>query len=123
MQPLSVVVLQSDFRIAQSLIASLCNSFHSVHLVRSLDELRSNIAKHRADVLILDLEVASVSEIGRLCHDFPRVCIVCTHRLADEEMWTEALSAGAVDICPSSDTRGILTAAMQNSSIRRSAAA
>jgi DNA-binding NarL/FixJ family response regulator len=82
--------------------------------VRSLGELRASIAKHRAKVVVLDIETASLSEVEKLSHDFPGVPIVCTHRLADEEMWTAALSAGAVDICPSSDTGAILTAALRN---------
>ena len=29
----------------------------------------------------------------------PSLCIVGTHRLADDKLWTEALSLGASDIC------------------------
>jgi DNA-binding NarL/FixJ family response regulator len=123
MQPLSVVLLQGDSRIAQSLINSLCSSFHSVHAVRSLGELRSSIAKHRPKVVVLDIETASISDVEQLSHDFPGVSIVCTHRLADEEMWTAALSAGAADICPSSDTRAILSAALHNVALARGFAA
>ena len=123
MQPLSVVLLQSDSRIAQSLVNSLCGSFHAVHIVRSLDELLTSIAKHRAKVVVLDIETNPISEVERLSRDFPGVSIVCTHRLADEKMWTAALSAGAADICPSSDTGAILTAALRNVSLSRGFAA
>jgi DNA-binding NarL/FixJ family response regulator len=123
MQPLSVVLLQSDSRIAQSLVNSLCGSFHSVHAVRSLDELRASIAKHRAKVVVLDIEDQPISEVQKLSRDFPGVSIVCTHRLADEEMWTAALSAGAADICPSSDTGAILSAALRNVTVSRGFAA
>ncbi|MBZ5599984.1 MAG: hypothetical protein LAN83_16850 [Acidobacteriia bacterium] len=123
MQPLSVVLLQSDFKIAQSLVNSLGGSFHSVHTVRSLDELRTSIAKHRAKVVVLDIETTSLAEVERLSRDFPGLSIVCTHRLADEEMWTAALSAGAADICPSSDTGAILTAALRNVAVSRGFAA
>jgi DNA-binding NtrC family response regulator len=114
MQPLSVVLLQGDSRIAQSLVNSLCRSFRSVHLVRSLDELRTSIAKHRAKLVVLDMETASMAEVERLSHDFPGTSIVCTHRLADEEMWTAALNAGAADICPASDTQAVLTSALRH---------
>jgi DNA-binding NarL/FixJ family response regulator len=114
MQALSVVLLQSDSRIAQSLVKSLCGSFHSVHTVRSLGELRISIAKHRAKVVVLDIETASIAEVERLSRDFPGISIVCTHRLADEEMWTAALGAGAADICPSSDAQAVLTSALRN---------
>lgn len=123
MQPLSVVLLQSDSQLAQVLVNSLCGSFHSVHAVRSLGELRNNIAKHRAKVAVVDIEAAPLSEVAKLSHDFPGVPIVCTHRLADEEMWTAALGAGAVDVCPSTDTKAILSAALRNVAMSRGFAA
>jgi len=119
----SVVLLQSDSRIRQSLVASLPHSFHRVQAVRSVNELRADVAKHRAEVVILDIEVASISDVERLSHEFPGIGIVCTHRLADEEMWTAALNAGATDICPSYDTRGILTAAVRSAVLAHPAAA
>ena len=123
MQALNVVLLQSDARVAQSLVSELSNSFHSVQQVQSLGEVRNSIAKHRAGIAILDMEKASLSDVERLSHEFPGASIVCTHRCADEEMWAAALNAGACDVCPSSDTRAILRAAMGNAGIRRSAAA
>jgi DNA-binding NarL/FixJ family response regulator len=123
MQPLNVVLLQSDSRVAQSLVSALAKTFGSVHEVQSLDELRTSIAKHRAGVAILDMEAASLSDVQRLSREFPKACIVCTHRLADEDMWTAALSAGAADVCPPSDTRGILRTALRNAFRAQSAAA
>jgi DNA-binding NtrC family response regulator len=123
MKSSSVVLLQGDPRIAQSLTASLFRSFRSVHTVRSVEELRSSILKHRAKVVILDMEMAPLPEVERLSHEFPGLSVVCTHRLADEEMWTAALSAGASDICPTYDTHSILTAAVRNASRARSVAA
>jgi len=119
MQPLNVVLLQSDSRVAQSLVSALAKTFGSVHEVQSLDEQRTSIAKHRAGVAIL----ASLSDVQRLSREFPKACIVCTHRLADEDMWTAALSAGAADVCPPSDTRGILRTALRNAPRAQSAAA
>jgi DNA-binding NtrC family response regulator len=113
MQFSSVVLLHSDPQISESLAASLCNSFHSVRAVGSVEELRGSIAKNRADVVIVDIEKAPLSDVERLSNEFPGICIVCTHRVADEEMWTAALNAGAVDIYPSDDARGILTAALR----------
>jgi DNA-binding NarL/FixJ family response regulator len=119
----SVVLLQSDPGITQSLAADLRYSFRSVKETRSLKELRTSIAKHRPEVAILDMEIASISEVGLLAHEFPSVSIVCTHRLADEEMWAAALNAGAADICPSQDKRGILTAVMRSALRAQSLAA
>ena len=123
MKSSSVVLLQIDPVIAQSLTASLLSSFRSVHAVRSVEELRSSILKHRAKVVILDMEMAPLPEVERLSHEFPGLSVVCTHRLADEEMWTAALSAGASDICPTYDTHSILAAALRNASRARSVAA
>jgi len=119
----SVVLLQGNPEIAQSLAASLLSSFRSVHAVRSMEELRASISKHRARVIILDIEMASLVEVESLSREFPGLSVVCTHRLADEEMWTAALSAGASDICPTYDTHGILTAALHNARRTRSVAA
>ena len=82
----SVVLLQSDPGIAQSLTTSLLSSFRSVHVAGSTDELRASILKHRARVVILDMEMASLPEVERLSHEFPGLSVVCTHRLADEEI-------------------------------------
>ena len=119
----SVVLLQVDPVVAQSLTNSLLSSFRSVHAVRSMEELRGSILKHRAKVVILDMEMASLPEVERLSHEFPGLSVVCTHRLADEEMWTAALSAGASDICPTYDTHSILSAAVRNARRAQSAAA
>src|SRR5690242_18660969 len=102
----SVVLLQSDSSTAQSLAVSLATSFHGIYLARSIAELRDSIAKRRAQVAIVDMEAASLSDVERLAHEFPATRIICTHRLADEEMWTATLTAGASDIYPTADTRG-----------------
>jgi DNA-binding NarL/FixJ family response regulator len=123
MRPLNVVLLQSDPGVTQFLIAPLCNSFRSVREARSLCDLRTSVAKHGAGVAILDLEMASISDVEGLTQDFPGICIVCNHRLADEQMWTATLSAGAADCCPSNDTRSILTATLRHATVARSMAA
>jgi len=111
MKPLSVVVFQGDGRSAESLAHSLHNHFRLVNVARDLEELRSAIPRHRADVAIVDLELARLDDVQQLCRQFTGTSIVCTHRLADERMWTLALAAGAVDCCTSSDVRAIVLAA------------
>ncbi len=123
MQPRSVVLFQSDARLAQALAAILCNHFHAVHFARSIEELQSAISKHRAAIAIFDVEGSGLSEVERLHRDFPALSIVCTHRLADEDMWTAALNAGASDICPASDTDAIVLSALRIAALTRSAAA
>jgi DNA-binding NarL/FixJ family response regulator len=123
MQSANVVLLQNDPQTSQSLVKFLCGSFHSIYPVRSLAELRTNIAKHRAQVVILDMELASIEDVERLTQEFPGTCIICTHRLADEEMWTAALNAGAADIVSAGDCRGILSAAQRTAAMSHSFAA
>jgi|SRR5690348_878563 DNA-binding NarL/FixJ family response regulator len=112
MQHTNVVLLQSDPNVAHALATSLANSFHRVHVAQSLDELRHAAAKHRPYAIIVDLETASFAEVEALKREFADVRVVCTHRVADEEMWTRTLSIGADDCCPTSDMRSILMAAV-----------
>ncbi len=99
MEPLNVVLYQNDAETAQMLAASLSQHFPSITLARSCEEIRPAIARYRAQVLVLDVETSGSSELARLHHEFPGLCIVCTHRLADEELWAEALNLGAADMC------------------------
>jgi DNA-binding NarL/FixJ family response regulator len=122
MQPSNVVLLQSDPTVAQKLASSLADSFHRVHVARSLDELRHAAAKHRPFAVILDLESATLGDVESLKREFGGIRVICNHRVADEEMWTQTLNVGADDCCPSSDMRGILSAAVRNSAQSRVAA-
>jgi DNA-binding NarL/FixJ family response regulator len=112
MQPLSVVLLQSDPGTVQSLVA-LRGRFHRVSEARSIGDLRARVFGLNPEVVILDMEMASVSEVALLARDFPDVRIVCNHRLADDKMWTATLEAGASDCCASGDIRGICQAALR----------
>jgi DNA-binding NarL/FixJ family response regulator len=112
MQPTNIVLLQSDPTVAEMLTASLSNSFHGVHVATSVDELRHAVAKHRPYAVVVDLESATLADVEALKQEFAGIRIICNHRVADEEMWARTLSIGADDCCPSSDTRGILTAAV-----------
>ncbi len=111
MKPLSVVVAQSNSKSADSLVKSLYNHFRVVQVAHNLGELRSYIPQLRVDVAIVDLELAAIQEVQELRQQFPTVTIVCTHRVADEKMWTAALAAGASDCCYDSDVRAIVLAA------------
>jgi DNA-binding NarL/FixJ family response regulator len=123
MQLLDVILLQCDSGVAKPLVSALGNSFRAIHQVGSMGEVRASIAKHRATIAILDMESATLSDVEVLSREFPAASIVCTHRCADEEMWRAALNAGARDLCASTDTRGILQAALRTASVTRSAAA
>lgn len=123
MQPLNVVVLQSSAEVAQNLQYSLQSHFNFIYLARNLGEAKIAIPKYRAQVLILDLELVPRAEVECLRREFPGICLVCTHRLADEEMWTEMVSAGASDLCVSADSQGILSAALRGTQSGKSIAA
>jgi DNA-binding NarL/FixJ family response regulator len=123
MQFLNVVLFQQDLTLAQGLVIALADHFKSVRQAQSLEELRASIAKHRAVIAILDMEAVSIPDIEHLSQEFPTACIICTHRLADDRLWTAALNAGAVDMCPPSDTQGILRAALRNGNLTDSAVA
>jgi DNA-binding response OmpR family regulator len=122
MQALNIIVFENDPRLSQALAKTLGHHFHSVHVAKSLDELWVAIPRRRADVVILDIEASCLEEVTKLHHQFPSVSILCTHRVADEEMWTAALNAGASDMCPAFDTEGILMSAERNATLTHATA-
>ena len=99
MESLCVVVFQSDPKTAETLSVGLSQHFEVVYTARTYKEVAAAVAQHRAEALVLDLEVSGPGEVERLHHEFPRLCIVGTHRLADDKLWAEAMSLGATDIC------------------------
>ena len=111
MQALTIIVFQRDPRLARALASTLSLHYHAVYVAASVEELRIDIPRHRADVAILDIEASCLADVEHLHREFPAVSIVCTHRVADEEMWAAALNAGASDMCPALDTKGILMSA------------
>jgi DNA-binding NtrC family response regulator len=121
MQPASVVLFQKDAGTVRDLVDQLSQHLHAVHLARTCDEIRPNIARHRAQVLILDLESSCLNEVERLHQEFPALSIVCTHRLADDELWTAALNQGAADVCAPWNTDDLMRAIVREQ--RRDAAA
>jgi DNA-binding response OmpR family regulator len=123
MLPLTAVVAQSDPESAAALAKSLLRHFHTVRLAGSLEEVRAAIPRHRAEFVIVDLELIGITEVEQLRRDFASLSIVCTHRLPDEKLWTSALAAGALDCCHASDVRSIVLAAMRNPQASRPGAA
>lgn len=99
MEPFSVVLYQNDPRTAQNLAVSLSQHFGAVHLAGTCQDVLPAVVRHRAEAVVLDLETSGPDEVEHLHHEFPELCIVGTHRLADDKLWTEALSLGASDIC------------------------
>ena len=110
MRPINVVLAYHDALSADRLAASLRNQFRNLAVAKSLEEVSSAIARLRAPLAVVDLELIRMAELKQLCTEFPSTAFVCIHRLADDRMWTEALAAGAVDCCRSSDVPGMLLA-------------
>jgi DNA-binding response OmpR family regulator len=119
----SVVVLESNPRLAQSLAGELSSHFNSVHLTRSGDELRERIVRNRPEAVILDMESSRLTDVRNLHRDFPTLPIVCTHRVPDEELWIAALEAGASDVCPADDVPNVLSSVLRNVAMAQHAAA
>src|SRR5258708_30121969 len=119
----NAIVVQSDSSSANALAAALHNHCRSVYLAHSPQEVRDAVPKHRANIVIADLELMRLPEIQRLHNEFGNVSIVCTHRVPDEEMWAESLQAGAVGCCYSSDVPAIMNAALQDQHLAQSKAA
>ena len=119
----SIVLLQSNIHIANSLAQALSPSFQQIHRTESLNELRSYATKYRPQVLLVDMERASVSDISDLSRTFPSSRIICNHRAADEKMWTAVLGAGADDCWPSSEIRDLVNAAQGNPPLPHTVAA
>jgi DNA-binding response OmpR family regulator len=120
---LSVVVLQKDPAIAQSLAAGLRSLFQSVHVADSDRELRDLVTQNLPEVAVLDVEGLQFSDVEKLHQDFPSLSILCTHRVPDEEMWMAALEAGAVDVCPSYDVEAILASILRSVALAQGTAA
>ncbi len=119
----SVVILESDAKVAQSLAGQLSPHFHAVHVTRSGDELRERVAKNHPEVVILDLEYSRLTDVQSLRQDFPTLPIVCTHRIPDEQFWIEAMDAGASDVCRADDVQNVLTSALRGVAMARCAVA
>ena len=117
-----VVVLEKDPKLARSLAGGLRPHF-SVHLIRSREELRDNVARNQPEAVVLNIEHWLLTDVENLHRDFPALPIVCTHRIPDEEMWMAALAAGASDVCPADDVGNVLTSVLRSLGHARTAAA
>ncbi len=123
MRPINVVLAHRDQRAAETLAGLLRKQFRNLTVAASLEETRSAVARMRAPFAVLDLELVGFAEVKQLCSEFPSTAFVCMHRLADEAIWAEALSVGAVDCCLPGDLNGILQASERYVEMNQHAAA
>jgi len=117
-----VVVLEKDPGVARSLAGGLRPHF-SVHLTGSREELHETVLRDQPEAVVLNIEYWRLTDVESLHRDFPKLPIVCTHRIPDEEMWMAALEAGASDVCPADDVSNVLTSVLRSTAISRGAAA
>ena len=110
MRPMNVVLAHQDPLMARALAESLRPQFRKLVIVNNLANAEAEIARLRANYVIVDLELASYGDLQKLCSEFPATVFATVHRLADETMWLQSLAVGAVDCCQSSDVRGLLRA-------------
>ena len=110
MQSQTVVVAHSDSTAAQQLTNNLRAHFRRVAVAADQENLRDAIARHRANLAIVDLDLIPVKAVRELCADFSGTNIVCVHRAPDYEIWNAAIGAGALECCHPSDIPAILNA-------------
>jgi DNA-binding NarL/FixJ family response regulator len=122
MLSLNVVLAQQDPDNASKLANGLRGQCRAV-TVAGKEFLRQAILKARANVAVLDLEMFNLDEVQKICNEFREISVVCTHRLADETIWTRAMNAGAADCCLPSDVNGVLFAVRRYAAMARSTAA
>lgn len=122
MLSLNVVLAQKDPSAASKLANNLRGQCRAVTLAEKA-QLRQAILHARAQVAVVDLEMFSVPEVKEICEEFQSLSVVCTHRLADEEIWTNVMNAGATDCCLPSDVDGILFAVRRYAALARGTAA
>ena len=106
----TVVIAQRDSRTVLGLADDLHAYFPKVAIAQTAGDLRELLARHEAHMAVIDLETVDIEEVRTLSELFGDLVIVCTHRSPDEQMWTSALNAGAVEFCHPRDVRAILHA-------------
>ena len=122
MLSLNVVLAQHDPAAVSALVNNLRGQCRAVTLAEKA-QLRHALLKARANVAVLDLEMFSLPEIQEICQEFTNVSVVCTHRLADDELWTNVMNVGAADCCLPTDVTGILFAVRRYAALARGTAA
>lgn len=119
MRPINVVLARRDPALTDKLVRSISKRFHNIATANNAEEVRAAVARQRAELAIVDLEVVNFSELSQLCHEFPATAFVSTHRLADDAMWSQSLSMGAVDCCFAGDMPKILQASERYVAIKQ----
>ncbi|MGA2961856.1 MAG: hypothetical protein ABSD96_09295 [Candidatus Korobacteraceae bacterium] len=111
MQSLSILIVQADGRVGELLVANLRTHFREIRVVRLHELWEKPFQNQEPYAVVVDLELVNFRELHEICGRYRNSAVICTHRLADDEMWVAALAAGATDCCAPSDIHSILRAA------------
>ncbi len=119
----TIVLVQNDPCIAQQLAKALYAHFRVLTVAENTEVLRRLLLNREAIMAVLDLELVDFEEVRQLVSTYDGLCIVCTHRSPDEQMWIAALNAGAAEHCHPLDIRSILRALRTDSNRQMPSAA
>ena len=119
----NIVVLETDAGVAESLAGKLSSHFQAVDFTRSGEEFRERVSKSRPQAVVLDMENSRLTDVRSLRRDFPLLPIVCTHRIPDDQLWVDALEAGASDVCQSDDVQNVLISVLRSVETAKGASA
>ena len=121
MSSISLLVVAHDPHALTQLASTLGQQFSTVLLAHSLNQANAVIHQQMPDVVVADLETLDTEELCSLTRQL-HLPVICTHRIPDEQMWTAALEAGALDVCCGSDPASLLSAVHRHlSDLRRAA--
>lgn len=109
MQSITVVISQADEITAQRMAEGLRTHFHRV-VLSGVEELPQNLRKHRASLVVVDMDIVTIEQIQELSQMFEDVAIICTHHAPDAELYLACVEAGATDCCHTSDISSIVRA-------------
>ena len=119
---LCLLVVDNQFRTLAELTSALHREFENVRAAFSFEQADATVREATPDAVIADLEILQPQDLRRLTREL-ELPVICTHRVPDEEMWTAALDAGALDVCPGSDTGEVLSAVHRHIVAKRQVAA
>jgi hypothetical protein len=108
MQQIHIVLAHRDSERLDRLAAPQNNLFLNIATVNEPGTVVDTIAKSRAQLAVIDLELVGLPAFAGLCREFPGTVFITTHRLADDALWSASLAAGALDCRNDADLQAII---------------
>jgi hypothetical protein len=113
----AIVILQGNSAHAENLAASSKSISQAAFIVHTLPDLLTLVAQFPISIGVVDLGLVTIQEVVRLRTQLGME-IICTHHTPDDEMWTRAMDAGAIDCCFDDDVPAICRAIQQTAAVR-----